>query len=254
MMLSIVVHLVKVYFQTLRKPFGGHVQKAAGGISMARDHWVRIAHFIDVLQKGNFNSIEEAYKAAGATVRKWHPDGSDLTKFERNTMRRLIPFYSWMRKAIPLVVESLVMKPGRAMVIPKAFYNFAVANGVDPDTLSNPFPSDQLFPSWLLDNNLGPQWRGGLPGVPGTGGQYPNRYHGFNPGDPITDITSNALGAHPDNFLAGSLTPFLKIPIEEKTGKILGTGSDITNQQDYLNSQVPMVGYAANILNRNVLG
>jgi hypothetical protein len=237
---------------SVTKPFGGRVQKAAGGLSQARDHWVRMAHFVDVLQKGNFKSFDEAVQKAGATVRKWHPDGSDLTSFERQVMRRLLPFYSWFRKAIPLVVESLVMHPGRSLVVPKAMANFAAQMGIDPESLGNPFPQDQLFPDWLQDSTLGPQWRGNV-GIPGFG-QYADHYYGMNPGDPVTDLGNSFLGASPSSSLLGSLTPAIKIPTELTTGTILGTGANITDQSDYLDAQIPFVSQAANITNTSITG
>jgi hypothetical protein len=237
---------------SLMKPFGGRVQKAAGGLSQSRDHWVRMAHFVDSLQKGNYRSFEEAVNKAGATVRKWHPDGSDLTAFERQAMRRVIPFYSWFRKAIPLVVEAVAMQPGRALVVPKAMQNFALQMGVDPESLGNPFPTDQLFPDWLEDNTLGPQWRGNL-GIPGFG-QYDGRYYGLNPGDPVTDLGNSFLGASPVNSLLGGLTPVAKIPLELSTGSILGTGSSITDTSDYVDAQIPGISQVANMTNTSVTG
>jgi hypothetical protein len=237
--------------RSITQPLKGKGREFAGHISMSRDHYTRLAHFINELQKGNYSSMEEAFQKSSAVVRKWHPDGADLTAFERKYMRRLIPFYSWMRKAIPLVIESVVMKPGKVMIIPKAMYNFAVANGVDPESLANPFPTDQLFPSWMTQDIIGPQWRGGLGGLPGTGGNEPNRYHGMNPGDPVSDLLSGILGASPDKEILGSLNPLVKSPIELSTGNYLGTGASITNKGEYFDQQVPGLGYVANITNRS---
>lgn len=238
---------------SLTKPFGGRVQKFFGGLSQSRDHYIRLAHFIHDIEKGSYSSLEEAANKAGKEVRKWHPDGSDLTPFERNVMRRLIPFYSWVRKAIPLVVETAVMKPGKAMIFPKAMYNFAIANGLDPNSLSDPFPQDQLFPNFLSEQLIGPQWKGNLFGIPGFGTQQ-NRYYGMNPGEPITEIGSSYLGASPQDAIAGGITPLLKIPIELQTGTSLGTGAGISDWSEYWDNQIPGVNYLANITGTSPTG
>ena len=224
------------------RPLGGRGQALAGGIAQARDHWVRLAHFRNALRTGGGSSLEDAVNKAGARVRKWHPDGSDLTNFESKVMRRTFMFYSWMRKSIPLVVETMVMKPGRAMVFPKGMYNFAQSMGVDPDSLGNPFPDDQLFPEFLTDRISGP--------VLGQAGAY----LGIDPGDPFTD-TMNQFGVSDSYHQVGaSLSPVARIPLELDTNTNLGTGGDITDKSDYLDSQLPGVSYLAKITGHSVTG
>lgn len=224
---------------SVRRPFGGRVQKVAGGVSQARDHMVRIAHFVDVLEKGRWKTFEEGFAAAGQRVRKWHPDGSDLTNFENKVMRRSFMFYSWMRKAIPLVVEALVMRPGRAMVFPKTMYAFAEANGVDLDSLGNPFPVDQLFPEFISDQVIGPQY-----------GETGN-YGGINPGEPVTELLSQWGSSDPQHGIGGALSPVARVPLELYTGVNLGTGSSISDKSDYADNQVPGLGNIARITGRS---
>jgi hypothetical protein len=233
------------------KPFGGNVQKVAANISQSRDHFVRMAHFIDILQKGKYSNVDEAASIAAAEVRKWHPDGSDLTRTERMVMRRSILFYSWMRKAIPLVVEASVKRPGRVLAVPKAMYALAVANGIDPESLGDPFPEDGLYPSFIKDNILGPQWKGQLGDIPGMG-VLDSRQYGMNPGDPFSDIMGSYGGENPQNTLAGGLTPVARIPLELLTGQQLGTGTSIKDKTDYVDSQIPGVNYLSNVSNRSV--
>jgi hypothetical protein len=239
---------------SLRYPLGGRVQRAAGGLSQSRDHMVRIAHFVDVLKKGKFNTLEEAFEEAGKVVRKWHPDGSDLTKFERQTMRRVIPFYSWFRKAIPLVLEAMVTKPGRAMIMPKASYEFAQTMGLDPESLGDPFPQDQLYPDWMRDDILGPQWTGSLDIGPIHLGSDNGQRFGMNPGDPISDLGSGYLGGDAPKQVLGSLTPAVRIPLELGSGNALGTGAPITNTSEYLSQQLPVISVAGAIAGKDVLG
>lgn len=227
---------------SLTRPLGGRGQRVAGSVSTSRDHMVRIAHFIHAVEHGNYKTLAEAFDQAGARVRKWHPDGADLTNFENKVMRRSFMFYSWMRKAIPLVVETLVMKPGKAVIFPKALYNFAEANGVDLDSLGNPFPVDQLFPEFITDQIIGPQY--------GEAGDY----GGINPGEPVTEMTSQWGGSAPQHGIGGALSPIARIPIEMYTGVNMGTGSKIMDKSDYADSQIPGLGYVARATGRSVTG
>lgn len=45
-------------------------------------------------------------------VIKFHFDYDDLSKFERTVVRRIVPFYTWTRKNLPLQIEMMLTKPG----------------------------------------------------------------------------------------------------------------------------------------------
>lgn len=65
----------------------------------------RGALFLARLEKG-----DDALKAA-TTVKKFLFDYGDLTAFEKQVMKRLMPFYTWTRKNVPLQLEMLWKKP-----------------------------------------------------------------------------------------------------------------------------------------------
>ena len=44
-------------------------------------------------------------------IMKFHFDYSDLSDFERHVVKRLVPFYTWTRKNIPLMLEQSVRRP-----------------------------------------------------------------------------------------------------------------------------------------------
>jgi hypothetical protein len=212
------------------RPLGGRAQKVAHSISEGRDHYVRLAHFIDAVKKSP-KSFEQAVEDAAAVVRKWHPDGMDLTKFERNTVRRLFPFYSWTRKAFPLIVESLVATPGKVMAIPKAQYMLANMMGIQTGPMSDPFPYDQLFPDWIREKGIAP-----IIGGPGS-------YTVVNPGNPTMDLISQAN--HPGRMAMGLLNPAARIPIEGATGTDTQTGAPINiTDPDYIAKQLPGISHA----------
>jgi len=217
-------------------PFKGAVHSRVTKVAEYREHYVRMAHFIYALEQQGIlrgktlqEAIENAGYAASARVRKWHPDGSDYSSFERNQLRRVILFYSWIRKAIPLVLESAFTQPGRFMIYPKAMYNMAEANGIDLQGMSDPFPTDQLFPTWMHEEALGPQ-------MGSTGG-----YFGIKQGVPGPDVLeqyfSSPLGTM--GTLMSSVTPAIRLPWEIVMDQNTRTKSEIKDWPSWLLNQLP---------------
>ena len=61
----------------------------------------------DRLLKGR--SMDEAV----ADIVKYHFDYQDLSQFERGTVKRIIPFYTWTRHNLPLQMEMYLQQPGK---------------------------------------------------------------------------------------------------------------------------------------------
>tara|TARA_R100000482_G_scaffold124710_1_gene78537 strand:- start:1685 stop:2521 length:837 start_codon:yes stop_codon:yes gene_type:complete len=207
-------------------------------VSEGRDHLSRFQHFIQILRQeakaGTYKSREDLIDAAVKEVIKYHPDASLLTTAE-SKIRLAIPFYSWFGKIIPALVESMIMHPGRLSTFNKASYNWAVANGLDPENLSDPFPNDQLFPSFLTESAIGPQFQ--MPG-----GQYIR----MNPGIAHLDVF-DTLGADPLRGIAGMTSPLIRVPAELLSGGSWSTGGRINDWSDYVDQSLPGVNYIANL-------
>jgi hypothetical protein len=234
------------------QPFGGRVYDTATKASELREHWVRLAHFVDVLGKSR-SPLPIAIEQATRRVKKFHPDGMDLTGFEQNILRRVIPFYSWLRKATPLVIEGAIMRPQVTLAFPKAMADLQIATGVESQGPGNPFPMDQMFPDWLKEKGIGPilqpgsglgrqaTWRGSSPG-----------YTIVNPSTPFLDQLQQ-LG-NPKQTLLSGLTPAARIPLELLTGNT-ALGIPISSQEGgtagYLASQVPAVGLGLRLTGMN---
>ena len=226
------------------RKIGRTILKTAGRTSDLINHHTRMAQFIDVLEKSTAKTLDEAVAEAGAATRKWHPDGTDLTNFERKVMRRAIPFYSWMRKSTPLIIEALATKPGRTLVIPKAQHNFAQVMGMDPDSIADPFPIDAMLPSYLRNNVItGPEFSIGA-----------HNYGASLSGDPVAGTLNSTLKGNPISTLLQAATPFAKVPYELATGTGFGTGIPIGNTTDYLDRQIPIAGPIAAITGHSVTG
>jgi hypothetical protein len=130
-----------------------------------------------------------------ADVAKYHFDYEDLSRFERQVGRRVIPFYTWTRKNIPLQLEAMFTKPGRTL----AAYGHVKRN------LEGMTPQQDVVPQWFGTEGLmrlpfqqpGGQTYGGV--------QLPFK-DVFN----ALDVTGMGLGM---------VSPLIKAPIEARQGK-----------------------------------
>lgn len=211
-------------------------EKVGGNVSQYRDHWARAQHFMQFIRNNadKYTNIDDLYEAASKQVKKYHPDGSMLSSFEAKYMRRGIPFYSWMRGILPGAIEATIAHPGRFMMAPKASFNLAVAMGVDPESLSDPFPTDQMFPSFIREDALGPQFF--------LGGDYIR----MNPGVATLDLASTFSGGIGKGIIS-SMNPMFKLPFELNNMTRLDTGAKIHDVSDYIDSQIPNIGPLSNI-------
>lgn len=205
----------------LPQPFGGQVARKVRALSESREHYPRIAHFLHALESES-GTTAEVFQKAGMRVRKWHPDGSDLSIFEKRNMRRLFPFYSWSRKAIPLAVEMATRSPAKVTIVPKATFNLANAMGVDPQSLSQPFPVDKIFPNWIADLSTGP-----IVGDMLFGNQL----------DPVTSL-GEQFANNPLKGVLNTLTPAAKIPMELGFGREALNNAPITDKTAYIDKQI----------------
>jgi len=127
---------------------GGHRKLRHWGEN--HEDWLRSSHFLDVVAKSE-KPFEEAIKDAAWAVRKYHFDYTDFTNFEKMVMVRAFPFYKWTRKAMPLMIGQMFMRPGKMMVYPK------VMNAMSNQLSSQDFTED---PNGFAPNFTGiaPQW------------------------------------------------------------------------------------------------
>jgi hypothetical protein len=216
--------------------------------SAARDNLTRGALAIDVAMKGNWKSEEEMFSAMNATVRKWAPTSTDFTAAEAKTARRAILYYTWMRGMAVRIADVATSKPGVAIVGNKALYNLAVANGVNPQSIGNPFPIDQQFPSYYLNNVLGPQFKGPMGDL-----------WGFSPYSPFIDVADTLLNnqtlggvlngqnaVNAGSSLLGMTTPLIKMPVDLATGQ--SNGIPIKDNAEYI--QDNLSGSLGNLISK----
>ncbi|HSW91322.1 MAG TPA: winged helix-turn-helix domain-containing protein [Candidatus Saccharimonadales bacterium] len=203
-----------------------------GKANEAEGQFTRLATFQYYLEKGK--SVEEAGKLTRAT----HPDVKGLTPFEQKYMRRIFPFYNWFRQAVPVVLTTMLQKPGRVTGLFKAEHNAAIAMGIDPNSISDPFPIDKLYPSFIRDNIVGP--------IAGD--------QAINIGSPQEALLGDTLNGNPGRNVLSMVNPILTAPYEVASRTNVGTGANISDMSDYVDSKIPIVNQVANISGYSVTG
>lgn len=256
----------------LSKPYGSKAYQLASGVSEFQGHYARAAHYIGYVKKhakkikGPITEEKKIklFDEAAAEVRKWHPTGDDLTKTEQMIRSFGIPFYSWTRKEIPLLVQTLVQRPARVNAYPRAQLALSQMLGVNDGeaTINDPYPDDQLFPYWVRASGIAPigdpqsenrfaRFLGNMGAtIPLVGGGQQG-YTMVNPSNPFNDTVSSVAGFGGGQEIVKGLlnmsNPGINIPVAIGTNKTF-SGAPIDEKDggqgvgQYLLSQVPTYG------------
>lgn len=162
------------------------------------DTLTRLTGLVHELQQGK--SLLEA----ATNVKKFYFDYFDLTPFERKVMKRVMPFYTWIRKNLPLQVEQLIKQP-RAYARIGDMQNAAAGESVDmserPEFIQNA-GAIQL----------------------GKNGDY------ISPSLPYTDLDRLPTGLSSLLATLSGVNPIIRAPIESATNTQWFTGR---NLEDY---------------------
>ena len=94
--------------------------RTAAKVNQLVEDEVRGAHFLRKLDEG-LDSGE-----AARLTRRQHIDysGIGFTRTERDYVKRAVFFYSWLRKAPPVIIRSTIQRPGRAAILDRAGLGF----------------------------------------------------------------------------------------------------------------------------------
>lgn len=202
--------LVAVGKTTIKEKAGkvvGAPFKAGRAVGGAIEQQARLVNFI-----ANLKNTGDVSLAAQRT-KQFLFDYQALTPFEKNFMRRIMPFYTFTRKNLELQARSLLTTPGRTAAQFKAI-----------DTLG-----DVFFGGSLTDEEKAalPDWATqGIGLLAERRGSTLTLMTGF--GTPI----EQPFQAFQPNQLLGSISPLVRTPIEAATGYSFFQGkmlSDVTN-------------------------
>lgn len=230
----------------------------------AREDYFKLAHFIDRMKRSTVKgsgpeALQAAAEEAAGFVRKFHFDYSDVTKFEQAVLNRLFPFYKWIRKSTPLLLQTFMTKPGLQAAYVKGLRAVSAASGyghADDSTLPT---ADQVFPDYFQDNELIPFFQHGKNIVYGGSGINPlyqamqlfgSSGTDFNPAHGGLDpINPNSIVSHIITQNASNIAPAIKIPFELSTKKQMFGGSPIGSPGSYFLNQLPQVNFGRKLKN-----
>ena len=166
---------------------GRLVSKGPENVMNAIETRLRGTLLLDSLHKG------DTFADATKKVFKFHFDYAPeaFTPFERNVMRRIVPFYTWTRKNIPLQFEQLIAQPGKFSALGKV--GRTAKGDIDVEALPDYMKEGFVIKAGEKD---------GVPRIL------------YNLGLPVGDI--NKLNKADITSL---MSPFIKVPLELITNK-----------------------------------
>lgn len=200
---------------------GNKISRGVRKVAQDREEIARMAHYLHAFKEEAAGiahngvvtqEVIDAAQRASSRVKKWHLDYSDLTDFEKVVMKRVTPFYTWMRKSTPLMIEAMVLRPGKVLNFDRTFDAMFQALGAEP---GEGLPQDQI-PGWIREQvygQIGMSDRGNplimTPSVPYA--------------EPFAWTDNGFTGALRQGL--ASLNPVLKAPIELGLGTSTFTGA-----------------------------
>ncbi len=168
--------------------------KTGSKIGTALESQDRFLHFVSQLKRGM--SVDNAVES----VNKFLFDYSDLTMFEQSVMKRIIPFYTFMRKNAPLQLEMMLTEPKKYLHISQIIGG--MRNFVDEDEMLNTSFLNDFALDWVQ-----------LP-------FYVKNPYGreepvmLNPGLPYMSLNKFSNLYNLKNLI-GDVNPLIKVPIEQ---------------------------------------
>ena len=191
----------------------------------------RMAHFMMGLDR--YGNVDEAAERTKAILF----DYRDLTAFEKSRLKAIIPFYTFMRKNLPLQLQTLAENPLRIAVPEKVHQG-----------LTEPLPENAAD----YQKDAGARTVSSL--IPGFGGMITTPDRPFGAAlDTVSPLTLAAQGRGKEafrstfNVAGGPLPGALKAAGELGTGKDFFTGGGVPTgsvqaAQRLVGSQLPSLG------------
>lgn len=164
------------------------------------DDLTRLPQFIERLMKGySEGAAADATKASQFV-------GTHLAPFEQSVMRRVMPFYSYLRHKVPFLLDNLATTPGGLQAM--ALRGASDATELSRESVPPSLGGGMAIPLGQLDDQGKQAYltRLGLP---------------FDEAASFLGTGPNAM-EHTGSKLLGQLNPLLKAPVELATGQHFG--------------------------------
>lgn len=169
------------------------------GVFKAKEHAENSAKFINVvthLEKGM--SIEDSIELANKALF----DYGDATKFENTVLKRILPFYTFTRKTIPLQIENFANNPGKMRAVLNVQQKMSERLQTDQER--------RLVPDYLQN------------ALAIGGGKFLNLKPAYLELEKIFQPSSSL----------SMLSPFIKTPAELALNKKLFSGAEVSRYND----------------------
>lgn len=101
----------------------------------------RLIHFASQVKNGM------SFQDAAESVNKFLFDYGELTSFEHNVMKRIFPYYTWMRKNGALQLEMILDQPEKYRMVSKVLGG--IENTVNQDERINKFYVNEFAQDWI---------------------------------------------------------------------------------------------------------
>ena len=181
------------------------------------DTMARLATFIEGSRNAKFLD-KLGVESAGEAVRKILFDPTDLTDFERNVMKRAMPFYTFTKKNLAFQLDNLSKNASQYSRLIKGYKGL-----LDAATDEN----SENVSAWMKDNLYIP-----IPGI-GKDGSY-TVLRGTMPFGNLIDTVE-----HPLSNTVNLVSPLAKMPFELVTNKNSFTGNDIEKFKGQMSTNIP---------------
>ena len=175
----------------------------------------RLLHFASLLKQGK--TIEEAARSSKTFLF----DYSDLTAFEQAVMKRIFPYYTWLRKNGRLQLSQMIEQPEKYRLTAKALNAIHKSNNEEErveDQYLSDFAKDWVQTPFSIYNE--------------RGDKEPIL---LNPNLPFMDVSRLPDVGQPDSTmreLLAQTAPQIKIPLELATNTNFFFNSPITKEEE----------------------
>lgn len=195
----------------------------------------RGSHFIAQLENG-LTPFEAARSAVLA-----HFDYGDLNRFEKQYMRRIMPFYTFTRKNIPTLLRMMIDDPGGGVAQTVRVVSRLRTEGSKGE---NPLDSAMFLPDWLGE--------GTVIRLGGSGDDRMKAFFAEYGLIPTSDLNILPFsGGRPNWQRMGEetlarLSPLITAPLAITTGRHFWSGRDLSELEPWPLDKQPVMNYLIN--------
>ena len=128
----------ETFSQWLNRKGTSHLwARTMGEAAQGSEDYLRFAAFLRGI---DMYGTTDGGRAAALIVKGTQFDYADLSRFEAETVKMLVPFYTWTRNNVPLQMRAIIAEPGKIMKAIRLNDALGDAFG-DPDDPEEPLPA-----------------------------------------------------------------------------------------------------------------